>query len=71
MTSISNRFTNTMLTLFLMMFAISPQAMAGSAVPAPIAGALGPWGLVILAVGYAGYRIAKIVQPYVCNFDLG
>lgn len=36
-----------------------PAALAGTAVPLPAAGALGPVGLGIAAVGYVGYRLFR------------
>lgn len=40
--------------------ALSPVlAWAGSPVPAPVAGAFGPAGLGVAAVGYVVYRIIK------------
>lgn len=35
------------------------SAFAGTPVPAPIAGSLGPWGLGLAGVAYVGYRIYK------------
>ena len=38
---------------------ITEVAMASDPAPVPIAGALGPIGLVVAGVGYGGYKLIK------------
>ena len=40
-------------------FAATGSAMAGAAIPAPLAGAFGPAGLVVAGVAYGGIRLAR------------
>jgi hypothetical protein len=37
----------------------SPPALAGAPIPAPLAGVLGPYGLLAAGVAYGGYRLVK------------
>ena len=37
-------------------------ALAGMVVPAPLAGVLGPYGLVAAGVAYGGYRVVKYLR---------
>lgn len=44
------------LTVF---FGLSGVCLAGTAVPAPVAGVAGPFGLAAVVLGYGGYRMFK------------
>jgi hypothetical protein len=37
-------------------------ALAGAGVPAPLAGILGPYGLVAAGLAYGGYRVVKFLK---------
>jgi hypothetical protein len=41
---------------------IATPALAGAPVPAPLAGVLGPYGLVAAGVVYGGYRVVKFFR---------
>ena len=52
----------TRLTLSATFVAMAMPAFAGSVVPLPIAGALGPIGIVGAVVVYGGYRAVKYLR---------
>ncbi len=54
--------SSTFLLVFCSIFSSAGPAFAGLAVPAPLAGALGPVGLIGAGVAYLGYRIVKHIR---------
>ncbi|GEM_PF-4767372 len=52
--------------LLLLVSALNEPAWAGmidpAPVPAPVAGAVGPWGLLAACVVYAGYRLVRYLR---------
>lgn len=40
-------------------FGLPSVCLAGTAVPAPVAGVAGPFGLAAVVLGYGGYRLFK------------